>query len=104
MKKLLLILLCAPLMFSCGENNTEEESFKSKYTPCYCTEKFTDYYDKVPMKGAAMDKTAPSKYSGFAGMNGRKDNSKERDLRLEIWGCLERYNGHYDYYMKCQNK
>ena len=37
-------------------------------------------------------------------MNGRKDNGKERDLRLEIWECLERYNGHYDYFIKCQNK
>ena len=40
--------MCA-LFYSCGENNTEEETFKSKYTPCY-TEKFTDYYDKVPIK------------------------------------------------------
>ena len=29
MKKLLLILLCVPLMFSCGENKEEKEEIKN---------------------------------------------------------------------------
>ena len=45
MKKLLLILLCVPLLASWKNN---KKKTKSKYTPCYW-KKFTDYYDKVPI-------------------------------------------------------
>ncbi|MBT5090151.1 MAG: hypothetical protein HOM24_03600 [Flavobacteriales bacterium] len=102
MKKLLLLLLCVPLMFSCGENNTEEESFKSKYTPCYCTETFTKYYEKSPENSSRTIKTVPGKYSGFAEHYGKKENKEERNLRLELWECMERYDSHYDYYIKCK--
>ena len=38
MKKLLLLLLCVPLLFSCGENNEEESEEGDKYDCNYGTE------------------------------------------------------------------